>query len=356
MKQDILLLSTLLSLALLTAFCGKSSTERTVANIPTIPTGTGLVADSETSMALVANNMDEATTAAAQGDSASDTSASLALAYPLKLVITQTRSCTVDTTDLSADVDITYSGSNTRTGIFGSTQNTASGTETRVWTNTTSSAQQVCGPLQKYVKIDWTSVSDVNGLHLVDTTQRSHTIVQTFERASRTLMRTLSDAEQGTRNITWATPSGATDTTTVTKTVDSTVTHTSTLTKVSGATVSLTATHATLAGTPFNVTVTRDTTGKILTLTKNGTMTITRAQQFYITNVYSNVLLTVASSDPCVPTSGTLTTNIYNSSTDTTPIKTYTITFGGSGPTIANDTTATTDFTSNIDHSCALVN
>ena len=340
------------AMALSALNCGKSSsTDRTAVITPTQLSGSGLSSDPEASMGLVANNMNEASSAAGNGDLQNDISTTLNLAAGSTSIITNTRTCTTNT-DGTATVDISNSGSHTNTVASFTMTRTATGTEVRTWSN--SGQTLTCGPLGRYVKINWGSTTQVNSLTLTDTTSLSNTQTTTFTSATSSRTRTVVNQETGTRTVVWT--ATGTDTTTVSKTINSTISHTHTLTKVDGTQVNLSATHATLQGSPLLVTKVSDaTTHYPITFTiVSGTMSITKTGQFYVTNSYSNVKFDLSASDPCTPSSGTLTTNIYTTSTDSTPLKTYTTTFSSSGPTVTGDTTATTNFHTNINHNCVL--
>lgn len=302
-------------------------------------------------MGLVADNVDE-TTSALGGDLSTDTSAALALAPSVSF----TRSCTADTTEKTATVTITYSGSETKTKGSVTTVHSASGNETRVWSNPVSDTAVACGALGKYVKIDWTKVAEVNGLKLQVTTSRTNDLSTTFTRKGSSVTRTFNKSLSGTRTITWETPSGATDTTTVTKTAVIDVTHSSKLTKIDGTVVDLSSEHKTLENAPLVTTRVSDTSGNPMNFTVvSGTMSISKSSRFYVTNKYTNLVFDLTSDDPCTPSSGTILTSIYNTSSDSTPLKTYTITFSGGTGTVGGDSDASDNFNSNINHTCAFV-
>lgn len=317
-----------------------------------------LANDSETSMALVSVNMDEAVSSTASGDLASDTANALRDNTHLSNEITRSRTCVENATDKSATVTMEFSGTHLQTTRNITLEHIASGSETRVWTNPVSGKAISCGPLSKYVKINWLDVNAVNGLKLVDTTNRSHTFKRTFTRNQKTVTTSLEQSESGTRTVTWSLPTGATDTTSTTKTAVINVTHTVKMTKMNGYNVDFTATHATLENSPMVVTKVSDaSTGDPKSFTiVSGTMSVTKTDRFYITNAYEKVGFDLSSSTPCVPNSGTITTKIYNTSTDTSPVKTFTITFSSSGATVTGDSTATDNFNDSLNDSCSFKN
>lgn len=337
-----------------------SSTMTSTSTDSSVTTATTLTTDPETATALVGSNLSEVTASLTAGDTTGDNSTTLNLAEELGLKVSgsieRTRTCTADATAKTATVNISYSGSATVTKIITITE-TASGTETRVWSNSTSSDAIQCTKSGLYAAIAWKKPTNVDGLQLQVTTKRNQSFTTSFtNRKGETKTRSLTNDENGTRTIKWAVPTGATDTTTTTKNIVSSVTRTQSLTKMSGEKVDITATHATLTDDPIVVTITRDANAKPLTHKINsGTTTITKTDKFYITNKFTDVLFDLSTSDPCTPVSGTVTTKIFKSATDTTPLKSYDITFSSSTPTISGDSTASDDLVSNINHRCDFI-
>ena len=348
-------------LSLVFTGCGSHKRETSASqNTSNGALGSAVASDSETSTALVSAQLDEASTALSTGDSSSNAAAALVgTAAP----ITRARSCTPDTSGKGALVSITYSGSATATIGKASISETGGGSETRDWTSTAGNV--VCTTDNKYAKIAWKSsnavgtAAGIDGLTLAVTTTRSKTLTMTYvNKKGVTLTRNAVTAENGTRTINWSKNASGTATTTTTKTINSLVAKTYNLTRFNGTTVNLDGTHATLSGSPLVITTTRDATGLPLTHTVvSGTMTLIKVNGFYLTNKYDQVVFTLNGVDPCTPTAGTITTNIYasNSAADTaTPLKTMSISFSASGPNVAGDATATDNFIGSINHKCDL--
>ncbi len=330
--------------------------------IATVTAATTLATDPEVTTALVGSNLSELSAALSAGDTTGDNSTTLNLEDSLDLSdsgsISRTRTCTADAAAKTATVNISYSGTESKTKLKITVSETASGTETRVWSNTTANSAIQCTKNGLYAAIAWKNSSVVNGLELQVTTKRNQNFTTTFtNRKGESKQRVLTNNENGTRTIKWSTPTGASDTTTTTKTVVSSVTRTQELTKMTGDKIDMTGIHATLTEDPLVVSVTRDaTTAKPLTHTiKSGTTTITKVNKFYITNKFSDLLFDMSSTDPCTPVSGTISTKIFKSSTDTNPVKTYDITFTANVATISGDSTASDDLVSNINHKCDFV-
>ncbi|MBC7533858.1 MAG: hypothetical protein H7318_20005 [Oligoflexus sp.] len=150
-------------------------------------------------------------------------------------------------------------------------------------------------------------------------------------------------------------PLTTTTTATTTKTIASNVVKTNQVKKFDGTVINLDSTVATAAGAPLQVTVKRDANGVPQSHTiASGTVTVAKTGAFYMTNTFAAVMYDLAATDPCTATSGTITTNIYNSNSTAglaTPLKTLTITFGSTGPTVAGDDTATNNLVGSINHS-----
>lgn len=310
---------------------------------------TTLVGDSESTTGIVASQLGELVLVVNAGDASTNASAT-----GLTGAITRTRAC-VANADKTATVTITYSGAETGTAGKYSVSDTAAGTETRIWSNSKSGNAVGCTANKLYAKIAWAVPASVDGLTLADTTARQRNVVTTFtNKQGVSKSRTADWTESGTRNVTWSVPAGATDATTTTKTFSTDVTKTYSLTKMDGTKKDLTAKHGTLTSDPMKVTVKRNaTTGVPEKHTINsGTMTATKTGAFYVTNKFNELVFDLTSDDPCVPTSGSVTTSIYSAATDTTPAKTYTITFGSDGATVAGDQDATDNMNTNIDHKC----
>lgn len=338
--------------------CGKAGSRDSYSSGSPASANT-LVTDPESSMNLVASNMDEAVSAASTGDLSSDVSGSLTLtSKALASTFTKTRSCEADDTTKIATVNISYTGSETRENTAATIATEFSGNEKRKWSNTVDTITGVsCGPLAKYVKIDWTKTSEVNGLKLDNSTKRSFIETVTFKVSGADKTRTVERSETGDRSISWSTPTGATDTTTVTKTATVDVTRTYTLTKVNGETVDLSAIHKTLESAPMVTTkVTNQTTGNPTKFTiVSGTMSVSKTGRFYTTHKYENVVYDLSTSAPCQPASGSIVTSIYTSSTDTTALKTYTTTFSSTGVNVSSDSELSTDLNTSINRNCSLV-
>ena len=350
--------------------CGTKGSSDSSTSTPVAPTGSALAIDSESSTSLVAAQQQEQASTLNSGDATSNSSNAATLtdfAVPEYGIttgsITTTRACTASSG--TATVALTYDGNDSTTiGNYVGTE-VAAGTETRVWTNSSLSAGVACTANAKYAKVGWNTVANVNGLQLVDTTTRSRNVSVTTKSAKGvTRTRTTNYTENGSRTVKWATPSGATATTTTTKTVTSSVAKTYTLTKFDGTTIDISGTHALPAATPLVVTVTRDSNGNPQKhLITSGTMTFTGTSS-YATSAISNLLYDLTTSTPCTPVSGTITTSIYNTSTDTTPLQVLITTYTNQVPSVATGTTAaaaTTDATAtdnmsaNIDSKCDFV-
>ena len=90
---------------------------------------------------------------------------------------------------------------------------------------------------------------------------------------------------------------------------------------------------------------------------------MTKTGAFYLTNAFLNVAFDLTSSDPCIPTGGTMTQSIYksNAAADTaTALKVLTYTFLNNTISVAS-TLATDDTgvladqaTANMNHKCDL--
>jgi hypothetical protein len=355
-----------LTLALPLAACGKKKSDGT-----TTPGGSALAGDSETTTSAQSASMDESATALNTGDNAKSNAGSQALADSADAnvsgAITLTRTCTTPTGGKDALVTLTYSGSASFVRADGkmTVAETAGGQETRDWTNTHNAV--VCTATGQYAKIDWASAtapanstaSGYDGLSLADTTSRTRDLKTTFTRRNgKSSTREANYTEKGTRNVTWT---AGTTAGTTTKTVYLDVTKTYTLTKWDGSTVDLSGEHTVDKATPLSITTERDTSGNPTKHTINsGTEAFNKAGSYYLTNVYSGVVFDLAVADRCTPTAGTITTTIYNSNSAAdlaNPVKTITIIFGTSGPSVTggdDEATDTDNLEGAINHKCDL--
>ncbi|MBC7659478.1 MAG: hypothetical protein H7249_07190 [Chitinophagaceae bacterium] len=350
-------ISVALSAMLLQDGCGKDKSKTTDATTPTATNSAASVAaDSQTSTALVSTQLDDVVSSLNSGDS-TNTATGAALT---STTITRDRSCAIGT-NKDVTVTLTYSGEASQTVGKATMTETAGGTETRIWTN--AGFTMACTTDAKFAKVAWNSptavntAAGINGLTLNDTTKRSRAISTSYtNKKGTTLTRSATVAENGTRSVVWATPAGATTTATTTKTITSNVVKTNQVTKFDGSVVNLDATVATGTGAPLQVTVKRDVKGIPQSHTiHSGMVTVSKTGEFYVTNTFADVMYDLTATDPCTPISGTLTTNIYtsNSAADlTVPLKTLTITFASTGPTVTGDDTATDNLIGSINHSC----
>ncbi len=328
------------------ASCG-SPTERTNSSI-TVPSSTSastLSTESELSTAVVASNLNEMVSIVSAGELAIDT-----VDLRLASSITYGRTCTADTTAKTATVSISYAGSETKTIGKRTIEQSSKGSETRVWSNTVSNAAIACTLKGKRASIDWGLVDDINGLKLTVNTNRSNTRTTKFtSKTGQSAERTVTDSVTGTRLLAWT----ATTVTTVSKTSSVNVAHNQTLTRVDGSVSDISAIHATIDGKPLVITRSSDSSGNILTyIIESGTMSISKLGSYYVTNTYENILFDPNSDDPCSPVSGSLTTEIFASDKDTSPLKTLTTTFSSGIGTVSGDTTASDNLASNINRRC----
>ncbi len=354
--------------------CGKKADDSTDA-VPVTDT-TALTTSTEVPTAAAGSAQTTVTTALTAGDSGSNGSAAaLTVGFPLDGSITKTRACTADATAKSATVTLTFSGTeNFVSPTKVTVSEIASGTQTRVWTNSNNAV--ACTANAQYPLIAWKSgvavgaVSGVNGLQVVDTAARSQTITSSFTNKAGVLKtRTVVTATTGTHTINFsgfaATVTGPVNTAfSTTKNIVSNVTKKEKLTKFDGTTVLLDATHGTPATLPLVVTTTRTSLGVPLSHTiASGQVTMTNTGAFYITNDFSGVVYDLTSNNPCVPTAGKMVQNIYksNSAADTaTALKTLTYTYNAN--TVAVTSSAATDdaaaltehATANMNHKCDL--
>ena len=83
-------------------------------------------------------------------------------------------------------------------------------------------------------------------------------------------------------------------------------------------------------------------------------MTLSKPEQFYMTNKFEDVTYDLTSPDPCVPISGTITTAVFKSPTDKDALKTYRTVFSNSLATVDGDAAASGHVNSSISHQCGL--
>ncbi|MEK7689613.1 MAG: hypothetical protein AAB425_01185, partial [Bdellovibrionota bacterium] len=172
---------------------------------------------------------------------------------------------------------------------------------------------------------------------------RTHSRTMTVTASGSQTPSTSTATIAGTRTVTWAKSTGTVSTTiTRTKTHTGSVTRTKSFTKKDGSTGSLNHTHAVTATAPIVISVARNaTSGALITKTiVSGTMVSTNnTDSSHVDSAYTNVVFDFASSDVCLPTSGTIAGSVFASG-ETTASKTYVITFGAttdSGVSIAYD-------------------
>lgn len=285
---------------------------------------------------------------------------------------TITRDCTTTSSVVSSatvssgSVDLTFAGSDSVT--FSKTVSSAtvditlnvnrSGTESRVWTPATCTGS--------YANVDWSNIASIGSLTLTvqlnRAINRSGTIVITKANGT-TETRNLSDnvAADGTRQVSWTSPTVSGGTITLTKTITGATSRSRTFTSLNGESATSTETITVAEANPLNVTVYRNTSGLgLISKTINSGLIIVAKLDGSVTKCsFDHVTFSFATTNTlkCVPKSGTITCEKYATAEATTADSTVIITFGGSttsGVTYSVDGGSDEDFKTYNQKGCDL--
>lgn len=292
-----------------------------------------------TSSAISADTIQEVSDAIA--DDSSKTASLLQNTYTPDAV-TVSRTCSGGgSANTPVTVGMTLTGSTvvsvTRPKISVSAEVAESGTLSRVWTPPSGQTIQ-CNAANTHVRFNWASDAIVNGLSVVQTVNRTRNVARTITVTATNTSTTMTNnfTVDGTRSVSWATGAGVdntAETITRTKTIYSTLNRAATIIAKDGSQIDLSLTISTPVASPIVVDVVRSSLSPYALKTKtikSGTVTATKAGSERIESTFSNVLYDLAATNPCLPTSGTITVESFKPDTATTATSSYTISFGAS--------------------------
>ncbi|MCX6124746.1 MAG: hypothetical protein NTV34_08355, partial [Proteobacteria bacterium] len=284
--------------------------------------------------------------------------------------ITITKTCTANLPS-AGNVQVLWtrsgSGSVTKTFARATLVSTlsGSGTETRSWSAPTGKTL-ACNSASSGVRVNWSDDTVVKGLVLKADVSRTHKMSHVWTRTKTGVSTTLvhENTTTGTRTVTWETPTVGTASGTVTITMTKSVVldHKTSVTRTpkdGGTATTVSAKVITDSTAPLSVTVVRSGTSAATSTiqsktVKSGTVVSTDDTSGYITkSKFADVKYDLSSTNTtkCIPVSGTISGEVYESATATTALKKYIITFGvtdsstDSGITIAYDGTPAEEYT-----------
>jgi len=282
--------------------------------------------DQENAAAAAFSVVDEATDALAV-----DTYGSTNLELIKPLAVDITRACSKNNTTGVVTVTRELTGSRndetTNGKVSKSFSLVVSGKETRTWTPN-SGGSIACE--QNKGKVDWSVTSDLNGMVVEATIDRSRASTKTLTTPKKQFQSKSSFAVTGSRTITFGSTVSSGSTFTREKTIVSSVSRTKTFQK-NGTDAQYFAKIATKSDDPLKVSVTRSTSTKILKekKIKSGTLIATDANDgSHVDLTYADVLYSFdANTEPCMPKSGQITGKVFAKDA-TAASSAFTIKFG----------------------------
>jgi len=237
-------------------------------------------------------------------------------------------------TDGVVTVSRTFSGSQTleleTTKLEISSAVTETGTLSRVWDHPTETL--ACSGSK--ASVNFANDTVVNGLTVTQTVDRERSATRTITHKTTGISKTKTNSStvEGTRTVIWATGSGeASGVVTRLKSITSNIDRTATITKKDETNETFTVNVATKEGSPLSVEVLRSATSPYAATQKtikSGVVVSTKTGSQKIESSFDDVVYDVDGSNPCLPTSGSITVSTFIPETATTASSVYTITFG----------------------------